>query len=155
MESPARVCRGTVFVFAAALVLAAAPAAGQSSGGTNRWFPDVQPFDRLVAAPREVQFRGSFIGAARELEGDFGGRNVEAEVAVGIESPLVRLDHGTELDGAVVLGFDVGVWSRFFIEESTRDLINVDYRVAFPVEWRRPTRSCHRPVRHSTGNATR
>ena len=81
------------------ILLHPAPAAGQ---GEARWFPDIQPFRTLIAAPREVQVRASLVYAKRPGIG-YRGRNIEAEVAVGHRLSLVRLDDGSSLGRVITL----------------------------------------------------
>ena len=129
------------------LVLVAGPAAGQQmetgSDATGRegarWFPD-----RFIAAPfltvsREVRLQGGFLSAERDGKSGYSGRNVEAEVSVGYRIPVVRLADGGRDGVSVDLGFEVGTWSRFYMENSTRDLVGIDYRVGAPLglRWKR------------------
>lgn len=115
---------------------------------SSRWFPDVRPFPSLVAAPREVLFRGSFVFAKRpDLDG-FGGRNLEAEVVIGHRLPLLRLDDGSRDGRAVTLEFEVGTFSRFFMEAATKDLINSDFRVGLPLSVREGSWQGRITIRH-------
>jgi len=100
------------------------------------WFPDEPAFTPLLAAPREVGLRGSIIGADRPDAGDFEGTNAEAEVSIGHRIPVVEVQSETATRPRVVIGFEVGVFSRFFLETSTKDLINTDFRVGAPVSLR-------------------
>jgi hypothetical protein len=102
----------------------------------SRWFPDVEPFGRLIATPREVQVRASFVHAERPGVGGYAGRNIEAEVAIGHRLGLVRLDGGSSPDRAVTLGIEMGIFSRFFMEAVQRDLINSDFRIGLPLSIR-------------------
>ena len=118
--------------FAALGLLSPASADGQ---GVARWFPDVEPFRPLIAAPREVQVRASFVLADRPDLG-YDGRNIEAEVAVGHSLGLLRLDDGSSPDRAITLGIEMGIFSRFFMEAAEKDLINSDFRIGLPVSIR-------------------
>jgi len=122
---------------AAALALAcvagvARPVVAQDSA--PRWFPHERLIPALLAPPREVGFRGSFVLADRDRSNDFPGRNIEAEVAIGHAFPVLRLSEGGP--GAPMrasLDFEVGTFSRFFMESARKDLINTDFRVGLPV----------------------
>ena len=128
-----RISSGMVLV--ALTVLLGMPAATQAQE-TRGWFPNFEPFERLIAAPREIQFRGAFILADREVEPGFEGRNIEAEVVLGQRFGIYRFDDNEGLDGAFSLHVEIGIFSRFFMEEKTRDLVNSDFRVGFPFEYR-------------------
>jgi len=103
-----------------------------AAAGT-RWFPRGSPFPSLLADPREVGLRGSFILADRPNLGDYAGRNIEAAVAIGHRFGVVRFQSETARRPAVQLGFEVGAFSRFFMETAQKDLIDVTYRVGFPL----------------------
>ncbi len=72
--------------------------------------------------------------ANRSTEEDFQGTNIEAEVVVGHAFPIYEIEGG---DDPVHLGFEFAVFSRFFMEERTRDLIQSGYRVGMPISFRR------------------
>ena len=114
---------------ASLVLLLPAPATAQLE---TRWFPDVEPFSSLIATPREVQVRASFVHAERPEDG-YGGRNIEAEVAVGRTLGLLRLDDGSSPGRAITFGIEMGIFSRFFMEEAEKDLINSDFRVGLPL----------------------
>ncbi|MDP2479845.1 MAG: DUF1207 domain-containing protein [Candidatus Palauibacterales bacterium] len=126
-------------ILALALLLAPSGSLAQSAGGAPdsargvRWFPRTSPFPSLLADPREVGLRGSFILADRPRLGAYSGRNIEAAVAVGHRFGVVRFQQATASRPAVQLGFEVGVFSRFYMQTSTRDLIDVTYRVGVPL----------------------
>ena len=83
----ALVCPWLCLGLATLVLVPPAPAAAQVK---TRWFPDIQPFQPLIATPREVQVRASFVHAKRPGIG-YGGRNIEAEVAIGHQLSVVRL----------------------------------------------------------------
>ncbi len=130
--------------FATLGLLAPAHAAAQ---GESRWFPDVEPFPQLIAAPREVQVRASLVYADRPDVG-YDGRNIEAEVAVGHTLGLLRLDDGSSPDRAFTLGIEMGIFSRFFMEFAQRDLINSDFRVGLPLAFRSGAWESRFTIRH-------
>lgn len=119
----------------------------------TRWFPDTTAFEPLLADPRDTGLRGGFILADRpDLElvnrgfpdrpppgtftgSDFEGRNIEAEVALGLRLPVVLLREETRGGPSVAIEFETGVFTRFFMEESEKDLINADFRVGAPVSF--------------------
>ena len=133
--------------FATLGLLAPAHAAAQSE---SRWFPDVEPFPQLRAAPREVQVRASFVYADRPDVGpeEYDGRNIEAEVAIGHTLGLLRLDDGSSPGQAITLGLEMGIFSRFFMELAQRDLINSDFRIGLPVSFRRGSWESRLMIRH-------
>lgn len=101
-----------------------------------QWFPDRFVIAALIAAPREVRFEGGLYSAERDLESEYEGSSLESEVAVGYRIPVVRLLDGGADGVALDLGFEAGVWSRFYMENRTRDLIATDYRVGAPLSLR-------------------
>lgn len=123
-------------------------------GADRRWFPDTTAFMPLLAAPREAALRGGLVLADRPglddgrlaaeedpapfVDGDFAGRNLEAEVALGLQVPVFLLRRESPSGPSMVLEFELGTFSRFFMESRQFDLINVDYRVGLPVTagWR-------------------
>ena len=48
-----------------------------------RWLPRLRPFEPLITAPRETQFRGALVLAERPDGLDYDGRHIEAEVVIG------------------------------------------------------------------------
>lgn len=146
-DVPARRARAAIRVLAAALLAAAAVAAlptasaAQQAGadrGDTAWFPDSTAFRPLLAAPREVDLRGSLVVADRRAPAgaDFEGGNLEAEVVLGHRIGVVRLRSEDRAGPEIVLGFEVGVFNRFALETSEKDLIGVDYRVGLPLSLR-------------------
>ena len=97
---------------AALALLSPAPAAAQVPA---RWFPEVEPFQPLLAAPREIQVRASFVYAERPGIGydgiGYDGGNIEAEVAIGHSLALLRLDNGSSPGRAITLGIEMGIFS--------------------------------------------
>ena len=145
MRPSPRPSPGAPVVLAAVFLLAVAAAAGlpapvsaQAGGGGAAWFPDSTAFRPLLAAPREVDLRGSLVVADRRAPGgtDFEGSNLEAEVVLGHRIGVVRLQGASPGRPEVVLGFEVGVFNRFALETSEKDLIGVDYRVGLPLSLR-------------------
>lgn len=144
----ARAALAAVLSLSAALILAvsprplgAAPSPASEPGGTERdttadrasWFPARTSFRPLLAAPREVTLGGAFLVADREdATGDFPGANLEADVALGHRLPVVRLQRARGNRPELTLGFEVGVFTRFFMETPQKDLISADFRVGAP-----------------------
>lgn len=118
-----------------------------------RWFPDTTAFAPLLADPRETWLRGSFVladrpelddqvvflpegqGDAQPLPRDFDGRNIEAEVALGLRLPVVLLQPESHGRPSVAIEFETGVFARFFMETAQKDLINTDFRVGAPISF--------------------
>ena len=138
------VCPWLYLGLATLVLVSPAPAAAQ---GEARWFPDIQPFRTLIAAPREVQVRASFVHAKRP-GGGFVGRNIEAEVAIGHQLSLVRLDDGSSPGRAITLGLEMGIFSRFFMEAPTKDLVNSDFRIGLPLSIRSGPWESRLMIRH-------
>ncbi len=115
--------------------------------GVERWFPGIEPVRPLIAAPREVQVRASFVLADRPDVG-YDGRNIEAEVAIGHSLAILRLDSGSRPDRAITLGLEMGIFSRFFMEVAQKDLINSDFRIGFPLAFRSGSWESRLTIRH-------
>jgi Protein of unknown function (DUF1207) len=124
-------------VLASLVIPVAGSAQAKAREGGRGWFPREAPFERLIAAPREVQFRGAFVLADRNVAPGFEGRNIEAIVAIGQNVGVYRFDDNEGIDGAITLHMEFGIFSRFFMEEPTRDLINADFRIGLPLQFRR------------------
>lgn len=115
-----------------------AQAAGDAGDGAE-WFPGRTSFAPLLAAPREVGSRGGlFVVDREERPGDFAGTNVEAGVALGHRVGVVRLQRAGADRPEITLGFELGVFTRFFMETPEKDLIAADFRVGAPLSarWR-------------------
>jgi hypothetical protein len=80
-----------------------------------------------------VKLAGGFIFADRDIEDSLEGTNLEAEVAIGVRIPVVRFQNEAPGRPLIDLGFEVGVFSRFFMESVEKDLIGTDYRVGIPL----------------------
>lgn len=118
----------------AALLLALLGLPGSVSA-QERLFPGQTLVPRLDAAPLAPVSRGAFVLADRP-DSDFAGRNVEAEVTLGHVLPVLLMQ--PEAQGRPALGLELrlAVFSRFFMETRTRDLISADYRVDVPFTFR-------------------
>lgn len=102
------------------------------------WFPDRSAFAPLLADPQGPGFRGSFVLADRgddSVWDPYEGSNVEAEVTLGHHFGVYRIQEEDRTRGrpAVDLGFEVAVFTRFFMESAQKDLIHADYRVGLPL----------------------
>lgn len=119
------------------VVVASPPEAVAQEDGPA-WFPGSTAFDPLLAAPREVSLRGSLVFADRDAPpgAGFQGTNLEAEVSLGHRIGVLRFQRETAERPAVTLGFEVGVFTRFALEQRQRDLIEADFRVGAPLAMR-------------------
>jgi hypothetical protein len=79
---------------------------------------------------------------------DYPGRNIEAEVVIGHSVAVWRMDRGATPDRAVTLGFELGVFSRFYMDNVQKDLINIDYRVGMPIAIRHDEWQVRVTIRH-------
>ena len=129
----------------AAMLGAAAPASAQDSpasdtgqdaaesdGSRTVWFPGEFVTAPLLANPLEVHLGGGIISTERDIDDSIDGRNLEAQVAIGLRIPVVRFQDEAPGRPALDLGFEVGVWSRFFMESIEKEQIATDYRVGLP-----------------------
>jgi hypothetical protein len=97
------------------------PGAGAAQ---NRIFPSVPSFERPEASPR-VHGLAARIISARHGDSRFGNE-VEAEVALGENFPLLALRRG---DRPITLGFGSQVYARFSLADSRDALISNDWVV--------------------------
>ncbi len=123
------------------LVLLPAPLMGQEGsaddadddGLHNTWFPGDFAVAPLRAAPLEVRLGGGLFATERDIEDSIDGSNLEAQVAVGLRIPVVRFQEEAPGRPTIELGFEVGVFSRFFMQSMEKEQINTDYRVGVPL----------------------
>ena len=141
-----------VAILVAALAASFVNPVALSSQGTSRWLPGLRPFAPLLAAPRETRFRGSLVLSDRPDALDYPGRNIEAEVVIGHSLAILRMDGGAVEDRAVTLGYEFGIFSRFYMENRRKDLINVDYRVGLPLAIRHDEWQVRITVRHMSSH---
>ena len=132
-SSPHRADSGAPLLLALiAGLLLTLPAAASAQ---EQLFPGESLMPRLDAGPLAPISRGAFVLADRP-ESDFAGRNIEAEVTLGHALPVLLMQPEAESRPALGLEFRVAVFSRFFMETATRDLIAADYRVDIPFTFR-------------------
>jgi hypothetical protein len=104
----------------------AAPASGTD------WFPGAFEVTPLLANPLEVHLGGGIMHVERDIDDSIDGSNLEAQVAIGLRIPVVRFQEEAPGRPAIELGFEVGVFSRFFMESIEKEQIATDYRVGIP-----------------------
>ncbi len=73
------------------------------------------------------------IATDRDIDDSIDGSNLEAQVAVGVRIPVVRFQEEAPGRPAIDLGFEVGVFSRFFMQSIEKEQIATDYRVGVPL----------------------
>jgi hypothetical protein len=119
------------------LVSGAGPLGAQDAGeespmsGTD-WFPGAFEVAPLLANPLEVHLGGGIMHVDRDIDDSIDGSNLEAQVAIGARIPVVRFQKEAPGRPAIELGFEVGVFSRFFMESIEKEQIATDYRVGIP-----------------------
>ena len=69
-------------------------------------------------------------------------------MVIGHSVAILRMDDGTTADRAAALCFELGFFSRFFMETSQKDLINVDFRVGLPISIRHDDWQVRITLRH-------
>jgi hypothetical protein len=111
-----------------------APAVADSAANSGTdWFPGSFVVAPFRAVPLEVQLGGGLILTERDIEDSIEGRNLEAQVAVGVRIPVVRFQAEGPKRPAIDLGLEVGVFSRFFMESIEKEQISSDFRVGVPL----------------------
>lgn len=123
---------------AAATARAQDPATGDASADRSGtvWFPGSFLVAPLRADPLEVRLGGGLMVVDRDIDDSIGGANLEAQVAVGVRIPVVRFQEEAPGRPGIELGFEVGVFSRFFMESIEKEQIATDYRVGVPLGFR-------------------
>lgn len=123
-----------------AVLLTVGPAAAQEAteAGTEQaegtdWFPGEFVSAPLLASPLEIRPGAALLVADRDIDDSFGSSNVEARVAIGFRLPVVRFQDEAPGRPAIDLGFEAGVWSRFFLESVEHEQIATDWKVGFPL----------------------
>lgn len=109
-----------------AIVLAVAAPAAAAQG-----FPTGDVFRPLVADPIETRSFVSVVGLDAER-----AQSTFAPIGVGLDFPLHRWAGNASRDGWQ-LGFFAAIQSQFDLEGDSFPLVNTDYRVGFPLTFRR------------------
>jgi hypothetical protein len=102
-------------------------------GLQNDWFPGELVVAPLLAYPLAIRPSAALMTVERDIDDSFAGRHLEARVAIGFRLPVVRFQDEAPGRPAVDLGFEVGVWSRFFLESLEKEQIDTDWRVGVPL----------------------
>ena len=102
-------------------------------GLDNNWFPGAFLVAPIRADPLEVRLGGGLFATKRDIDDSIDGSNLEAQVAVGVRIPVVRFQEEAGGRPAIELGFEVGVFSRFFMQSIEKEQIDTDYRVGVPL----------------------
>jgi hypothetical protein len=97
------------------------------------WFPGDFVTAPLLANPMEVHLGAGIVATDRDIQDSIDGTSLEAQVAIGFRLPVVRLQDEAPGRPAIDLGFEAGVWSRFYLESTEGDQIATDYRVGLPL----------------------
>ncbi len=121
-------------------------AAAQGAPEGSVWFPATRLFEPLLADPNQPRNTAALLwtdllestdafdpGRPRppfRLAGTGDGSDLEGAVGIGFEKAVVRLDRWE--DGALDVGFTVGVFSRFRLEQPSRDELSNDWYVGIP-----------------------
>jgi hypothetical protein len=109
-----------------------APGDSSSSSGTE-WFPGDFAVAPLLAFPLEIRPGAALLWAERDIDDSIDGWNLEARVAIGLRLPVVRFQEEAPGRPAIDLGFEVGVWSRFFMESLEKEQIDTDWKIGVPL----------------------
>lgn len=101
---------------------------------SSRLFPAREMMPRLLGAPREPVTGAKFVWN-NESPNEYGV-GFDGEVAFGGTLPLYLLS-GSDVQDALVIGVEAGVFGRFTLENNARELITTDWVFAVPVTVRR------------------
>jgi len=97
---------------------------------TSRFLPSREYLPTLFADPRQPTIAAKLVYAT-DSPTQFGSI-VEGEAALGASVPVYRLA-GKNLEDALVLGVEGGVFARFNMETIEKDLITTDWVFAVPL----------------------
>ncbi|MCL7959631.1 MAG: DUF1207 domain-containing protein [marine benthic group bacterium] len=103
------------------------------TGLDNIWFPGEFAVAPLLAFPLEIRPSAALLWVERDIDDSIDGWNLEARVGIGFRLPVVRFQDEGPSRPAIDLGFDVGVWSRFFMETLEKEQIDTDWKIAVPL----------------------
>ena len=93
-------------------------------------FPQANLFNPLIADPKQPRFFASF------LDFESGSRKFSmGSVGYGEDFGLIRWGN-SEDSGALQLGILGGLFAQFNLNAPSNDLINADYTIGFPLEYR-------------------
>lgn len=131
-----RACACLLLLPAALLAQEDASHGTADDGLENDWFPGEYVVAPLLAYPLETRPSAALLVVDRDLDDSFEGSHLEARVGIGFQLPIVRFQEEAPGRPAIDLGFDVGVWSRFFMESLEKEQIDTDWRIAVPLGMR-------------------
>lgn len=130
----------------------------------RRWFPRTNLFQPLIADPNQPRntagliFTNLFTHSRTEhpaerppflLENTSDNTDIQGAVGVGFSHPIYRLARWT--GGGLDVGWMVGLFSRFRMEQSSKDLVSDDWYVGIPFTLRRgPLSARVRLLHHSS-----
>jgi hypothetical protein len=127
--------RGTaLFLIVCGGIAAAGPLTAQEEAAPRRLLPGREWLPSLHAGPRDPVTKAELVLVtdSPSLMGD----GVEAELALGVTLPLWVVA-GNSLGSSLVVGVEGGVFARFGLQLTERELVNSDWVFAVPIVWRR------------------
>ena len=109
------------------------PLVAQDGEAPRRLLPGRTWLPTLQAGPRDPVTKAALLLVTDNpsLMGD----GVEAEVALGVTLPLYVVV-GAALERSLVVGVEGGVFARFGLQRTERELVNSDWIFAVPIVWR-------------------
>ncbi len=110
------------------------PLAAQNAEAPRRLLPGRTWLPTLYAGPRDPLTKAELLLVTDNpsLMGD----GVEAELALGVTLPLYVVA-GNTVGNSLVVGVEGGVFARFGLQLTERELVNSDWVFAVPIVWRR------------------
>ena len=109
------------------------PLVAQDADAPRRLLPGRAWLPTLHAGPRDPVTKAELplVTNNPSLMGD----GIEAELALGVTLPLYVVA-GDALDRSLVVGVEGGVFARFALQLTERELVNSDWVFAVPIVWR-------------------
>ncbi len=124
----------------------ATPEPPRSEGGWSL-FPEERLFGPLLADPRWPHFEVSYSHYHRSA---FPHLLNVAEIALGEDFPVVGYDAGDA--GKMDLGLEPAVFGLFNLDALSHDLVNADYRIGLPTDYRIGGFSARASVYHQSSH---
>jgi hypothetical protein len=129
------------------LPAAVLPAPQPPAGSGWSLFPEQRLFEPLLADPRWAHFGVSY---AHHFDSAFPNLGNVAEVDLGEQFTIAAVDTGDT--GKFDVGLEPAVFALFNLDALSHDLVNADYRIGAPVDYRRGRFSARASLYHQSSH---
>lgn len=125
----------------------ASPAAPPITGGGWALFPDERLFSPLLADPRWPHFSAKYLHFFRS-----GTLKLVNAAAITLGEEFNLIGYGSPAVGKFSIGIQPAVFGLFNLDASSKDLVNADYRIAIPLNYRYNIFSAQARVFHQSSH---